>query len=152
MPPYWRALKNRMVLPERIETLLHRGEALAAELPRPRDGWRAWVWIKPMMKSGRTYAEALEEWTRTRVAQASYDGTISYFVVRYVELSEWHLDDRWYFDLDLAIKERPIVDKVTTASNQTELEHVLTQWLVDPTRLGSPSAADYPDPPQHSAA
>ena len=139
-----------MVLPESVQTSLHRGEALAAELPRPRDGWRAWVWIKPIMKAGRTYAETLEEWTKTRVAHSNYDDTISYFVVRYVELSEWHLDDRWYFDLDLAIKERPIVDKLMRASDDTALERVLSQWLADPSRLGSPSAADYPDPPLQS--
>ncbi len=150
MPLDRRELNNSMALPENVQTLLHRGEPLAAELPMPREGWRAWVWIKPVMKAGRTYAQTLEEWTRTGVARASYDETISHFIVRYVELSEWHLDDRWYFDLDLAIRDRPIVDRSTTASNEMELEQMLSQWLSDPTRLESPSAVDYPDPPRPS--
>lgn len=136
-----------MALPQRVNDLLHRGEVLAAEVPSERDGWRAWICVKPVMKAGRTYAQAIEEWTRTGMAEASYDDTIAHFIVRYVELSDWHLDDRWYFDLDLATKERPIVDELTTASDDMDLERWLKQWLPDAAGLQAPSAVDYPDPP-----
>lgn len=74
-----------MALPQRVKDLLHRGEVLAAEVPSERDGWRAWICVKPVMKAGRTYARAIEEWTRTRVADDSYDDTIAHFIVRYVK-------------------------------------------------------------------
>ena len=60
--------------------------------------------------------------------------------------------DRWYFDLDLAIKERPIVDEWTTASDDTDLERLLKQWLPDASALQAPAAVDYPDPPAVSSA
>ena len=94
------------------------------------------------MKAGRSYAQAIEEWTRTRVAEGSYDDTIAHFIVRHVQLSDWHLDDRWYFDLDLAIKERPIIDEWTTATDETDLVRLLKQWLPDATGLQAPSAID----------
>lgn len=86
-------------------------------------GGDAWICVKPV--AGRTYAQAIEEWTRTGLAKASYDDTIAHFIVRYFELSDWHLYDRWYFDLDLAIKEQPIVDELTTASDDMDLERLL---------------------------
>ena len=144
--------ESAMALPQTVQALLHRGEVLAAELPARRDGWRAWICVKPVMKDGRTYAQAIEEWTRTRVAETLYDDTIAHFIIRYVELSEWHLDVRWYFDLDLAIRELPIVDEWTTASDETDLERLLGRWLPDAIRLQAPAAVDYPDPPVAWAA
>jgi hypothetical protein len=141
-----------MVLPQKVKDLFHRGEVLAAEVTAERAGWRAWICVKPIMNAGRTYAQAIEEWTRTGVAEVAYDDTISHFIVRHVELSEWHLDDRWYFDLDLAIKERPIVDEWTTAADDTALEHLLKRWLPYADVLQAPRSVDYPDPPIVSAA
>src|SRR4028119_398647 len=109
-----------MRLPSTVYTLLHRGQELAAEVPCTRPDWRAWVWVCPIMKSGKTYAQVQEERTRTRLA-SSYDDTIAHFQIRYVELSSWHLADEWVNDLDVAIKERPIVDKIFQVDDERAL-------------------------------
>ena len=53
------------------------------------------------------------ECTLKGVASGFYDETIVRFQVRYVELSDWHLADSWFFDLDIAIEQRPIIGQQT---------------------------------------
>src|SRR5205085_234262 len=97
-----------MAIPPEMLSLLRQGEALAARAPALREGWSAWVWVRPLMRGGRTFRDAVRDWTLSRAASAPYDEEIERFEVRYVELSDWHLDDRWLMDLDVAIRERPI--------------------------------------------
>ncbi|RYG75341.1 hypothetical protein EON80_01015 [bacterium] len=135
-----------MSVPSSIATLLHRGKALAAEVHCQRPDWRAWVWVQPVMKNGKTLAQAQEEWTRTRSATL-YDDTIDFYRIRYVELSQWHLSDEWFWDLDIAIKERPIVDENRIAESEAALEEILSVWLPELSQLTTPGSVDYPDPP-----
>jgi hypothetical protein len=122
------------------------GESLEAEVTASRPGWRAWVVVEPVMRGGRSYKQALEEWTPTRVHATPYDPTIQWLEVRYVELSEWHLDERWRWDLDLAIRERPTIDQTARATTMDELERMLEARQVDPDTLCELRASDYPDP------
>ncbi len=98
------------------------------------------------MKSGKTYAQVRAEWTRTRLA-SFYDGTILCYQIRYVELSDWHLADEWAADLDVAIEQRPIIDKTMDVEDEATLVEVLSAWLSDLSQLQSPSAVHYPYPP-----
>jgi hypothetical protein len=98
------------------------------------------------MLCGTTYAQMREEWTRERRAAGRYDDTIDFFRVRYVELTEWHL--AWDWDLDLAIRERPILDIDEIATTEEELERILARWLRDPAQLRAPASVHYPDPPR----
>ena len=136
-----------MALPVQVQNAFREGRALAAEIASPRAGWRAWVYVEPSMRGGKTYAEVLQEWTASREAGAAYDPAVAGYTIRYVELSDWHLSEEWYFDLDIAIRQRPIVDITIEVANDTELEGEITKWLDDVSLLRSPSAVDYPDPP-----
>ncbi len=98
------------------------------------------------MKSGKTYAQVQAEWTRTRLA-SSYDDTIARYQIRYVELSDWHLADEWAADLDIAIEQRPIIDKTMEVESEDALVETLSAWLSDLSQLQSPSAVHYPYPP-----
>ena len=82
-----------MAFPSDVATLLHQGHTLAARSSW-REGWHAWAWVRPVMRCGSTFREAVEEWSRTRQSDGAYDDCIERFQVRYVELSDWHLDDR----------------------------------------------------------
>ena len=111
-----------------------------------REDWRAWVWVRPHMKLGKTLGQVQAEWTRTRVA-APYNDTIARYEVRYVELSEWHLADEWANDLDIAIEQRPIVDKTFEVEDEGALVEALSQWLPDLGQLRNPALVQYPYPP-----
>jgi hypothetical protein len=131
-----------MSLPPRISRTLHRGEELAAEVRASRPGWRGWVHVRPIMRCGRSFQDVLEEWTRTREAREPYDDTIDLFRVRYVELTDWHI--AWDWDIDLAIRERPILELEEVATTEEELEQILSRWLPDLSRLRWPGAARFP--------
>jgi hypothetical protein len=137
-----------MTLAPEIMALLHQGRTLAARAIPRRKGWHAWIWVRPLMRCGRTFQQAIEEWTRTRHAAAQYDGTIQRFQVRYVELSDRHLEDRWFRDMDLAIRERPVVDEWQEVTTEVELAELLTSWGVDSCSLDDPMKVNYPDPPR----
>ncbi len=135
-----------------VMALLHQGCTLAARVPARREGWRAWVWLRPVMRCGRTFREAVREWTRTRYATGSYDEGIDRFQVRYVELSEWHLEERWILDMDIAIRERPIVDEWREVVTETELTELLAVWGVESGSLDDPARVNYPNPPRGKVA
>src|SRR5687768_15777960 len=121
-----------MRLPISVHTALHQGLELAAEIPCSRSGWHAWVWVRPILKCGKTLAQVQAEWTRTRLASRyDYDDTIERFEIRYAELSDWHLADEWATDLDLAIEQRPIVDNTTEVVDEAALVEVVSVWLSD---------------------
>jgi hypothetical protein len=141
-----------MALPPEVLALLRQGRILAARVPARQEGWHAWVWVRPVMRCGRTFQDAVREWTRTRSAAGSHDETIDGFEVRYVELSDWHLDDQWLWDLDLAIRERPIVDEWRVIIAEAELAQLLAIWGVESESLDDPIRVDYPHPPMGKAA
>jgi hypothetical protein len=133
-------------LPHHIETQLKKGKDLASRVFCERDGWHAWVWVHPVMKSGQTWKQVQEERSRTRQA-IPYDDTIALYQVRLVELSDWHLTDEWLLDLDIAIQERPIVDENWEAPDVESLIKILFGLSVNFSRLRVPAAVDYPEPP-----
>ncbi|HMZ80975.1 MAG TPA: hypothetical protein PLL06_14835 [Acidobacteriota bacterium] len=67
------------------------------------------------------------------VASGFYDETIVRFQVRYVELSDWHLADSWFFD---------------EAKDRIELVQLLSRWITDLNALKPAFAVRYPYPPQ----
>lgn len=137
-----------MALPSEITALLLQGHTLAARVPLGREGWHAWAWVRPVMRCGHGFQEAVQDWTRTRQASGPYDDRIERFQVRYVELSDWHLDDRWFLDMDIAIHERPIRDDWREVSTEAEVAEVLAAWGVDSSLLDHPARVGYPDPPR----
>jgi hypothetical protein len=72
-----------MSLPIKIKTALQQGNPLWAEAITNIAGWNAWVQIHPIMRGGRTYRQALDEWTSNRQANEPYDNTISSYNVVY---------------------------------------------------------------------
>ncbi len=137
-----------MALPSEIAMLLHQGRTLAVRVNVAREGWHAWAWVRPVMRCGSTFREAVEGWSRTRQSDGAYDDVIERFQVRYVELSDWHLDDRWFWDMDLAIRERPITDDWREVATEEELTQLLVGWGVDVSLLSEPTQVGYPDPPR----
>lgn len=131
---------------DEILSLLREGRALAARVAVNQCDWSAWVYILPIMRGGRTLSQAREEWTRERLA-TPFDGTIEYFNVRRVELYNWHLDDSRFFDLDDAIRERPITDIQQRADSQAALEEWLQKNGVERDSLADPAMVGYPYPP-----
>lgn len=67
----------------KIKTALQKGNPLWAEAITNIAGWYAYVEIHPIMRGGRTYIQALDEWTSTRQANEPYDNTISSYNVVY---------------------------------------------------------------------
>ncbi len=126
------------MLPVEILTTLRYGEALAASVPASRAGWRAWVYVRPRFADSDT---------RTVFPLPMNDDTSVRFSARRVELSEWHLDERWYWDMDIAIRERPILDQTFECENEIELEKQLLAWSCKPASLKLPHHVGYPEPP-----
>jgi hypothetical protein len=100
------------------------------------------------MRCGRTFKEAVHEWTRVGCASGPYDDTIERFQARYVEPSDWHLEDRWYWDMDVAIRPRPIVDEWREVVTEAQLAELLVAWGVDGSSLDHPERVHYPNPPR----
>ncbi len=112
-----------MALPEHILNRLHLGGDIAAEVPATQAEYHAWVYVEPLMET--SFQEARERWTRERRYQP-FDFSLKGFFVRYIELSEWHLE--WGYDLDHALRKRPTIDLQMCARDEQALEHVLSQW------------------------
>lgn len=137
-----------MPLPLKVDNALRLGQNLAAIVTTTRPDWHGWVWVNPVMKIGKTYAQYVSECTLKGVASGFYDETIVRFQVRYVELSDWHLADSWFFDLDVAIEQRPIIDESYEAKDRIELVQLLSRWITDLNALKPAFAVRYPYPPQ----
>jgi hypothetical protein len=99
------------------------------------------------MRCGLTYHEQLEEWTRTREALGRYDDEIASFTVRYTELSDWHLQPKWEWDLDISMSDRPVEDWFVAIPDKSTLVKFLALRLSDLNELRTPAEVDYPDPP-----
>lgn len=134
-----------MELPDELRYPLHQGEKLATEVAA-QPGSRAWVWVRPIMASGKTFAEALAAWNFSRRASESYDDSVVLFQVRRIELSEWHLSYLPY-DLDSALEQRPAPDEVVEVASENQLAEILSRWVGDLSRLKAPHLVEYPEPP-----
>jgi hypothetical protein len=134
-----------MPLPQRLKNAMHNGEDQAVRLPDPRPGWRAWVWVRPWMKSGKTYAQVRAEWSLRRVTPQRYDPTVESYTVRYLELSEWHIAQD--LEIDRAMAHQPVEDIQIEVKDEAELEQVLSRWVPDLSHFRSPRAVRYPNPP-----
>ena len=136
-----------MHLPYHLKAILRTGNQVVAPVPIDRRGWYAWIWVSPKMRSGLTYRQQLEEWTRTRLADGMYDDIIESFQIRYTELSEWHLQEKWAWDLDAAMKERPVEDWILEVRDEDTLLRVLMSRLRHLDDLKRPDQVSYPFPP-----
>ena len=130
-----------MVLPLPILNRLHLGGDIAAEVQATQVGYRAWVYAQALMKT--SFHKAREHWMRQRQYQPA-DFSIKGYYVRYIELSQWHLE--WGYDLDYALKERPTIDLQMCVRDEQALEGLLSQWCHDFSTLGLPDS--YSDPPR----
>lgn len=130
-----------MALPQPILNHLHLGGDIAAEVQATRAEYRAWVYAQALMET--SFQKARERWTRERQYEP-IDLSIKGYYVRYIELSEWHLE--WGYDLDYALKERPTIDLQMCVRDEQALEDILSQWCHDFSTLGLPQS--YPDPPR----
>jgi len=129
-----------MALPQSILNRLHLGGDIAAEVPASQAEYRAWVYAQPLMET--SFQKARERWTRERRFEP-VDFSIQGYYVRYIELSEWHLE--WGFDLDRALERRPTIDLQMCVRDEEALESLLSQWCHNFSTLGLPR--DYPYPP-----
>lgn len=130
-----------MTFPIPILNRLRLGGSIAAEVPATRDEYRAWVYVRPIVQT--PFQKAREQWTRERQYQP-VDFAVQGFVVRYIELSAWHL--AWdEDDLDLALKERPTIDLQLCVRDEQALEVVVAQWCHDVSTFSLPHLA--PEPP-----
>lgn len=130
-----------MALPLRILNRLRLGGDIAAEIQATQAYYRAWIYAQPLQE--RTFQAARKRWT----LQGQYtpvDFTIRGYYVRYIELSEWHLE--WDDDLDYALQQRPTIDVQLCVRDEQALELLLSQWCQDFSILGLPQ--NYPDPPK----
>lgn len=130
-----------MLIPQHILNRLHLGGDIAAEVQATQSEYRAWVYVQPLMEV--SFQEARKRWTLERRDQP-FDFTVKGFFVRYIELSEWHLERS--DDLDYALRERPTIDLQVCVRDEQTLEHLLSQWCRDFSTLGLPQ--NYPDPPR----
>ena len=136
-----------MPLPKHIENFLHRGLDLAAKVQTKRAGWSAWIFVHPNMKSGLTYSQQLEEWTRTREARGPYDDAIASFTVRYTELSDWHLQPEFEWDMAIAMSQRPVEDWFLSIPDKDTLANFLESRIGHLDALRFPREVNYPQPP-----
>lgn len=128
-----------MALPQQILNRLHLGGDIAAEVPASQAEYRAWVYVQPLMET--SFQKARERWTRERQYEP-VDFSIKGYYIRYIELSEWHLE--WDYDLDHALKMRPTIDLQMCVRDEEALEQLLSQWCQNFSMLGLPQS--YPDP------
>lgn len=128
-----------MSLPAGIRNTLRYGESLAATVPPLHSGWHAWVYVEPQIND-------TQDNTRFPLP-LNKDARIK-FSVRRVEISDWHLHDRWGWDMDVAIAERPILDEFIHAADEAALERVLAEWSCNPSDLKLPDQVGYPYPPR----
>lgn len=134
-----------MQLPVRVQNALRLGRDLAAEAPPQREGWRAWVHLRPVL-DGPGFDAEREAWTMERKGHR-YDSAPARFVLRRVELSTWHLQEEWAADLDVAMVQRPVPDETRVVEAESDVAAALAEWGVDPGALRPPAAVDYPEPP-----
>jgi hypothetical protein len=132
-------------LPAKIRNAFRLGIDLAARLPEPREGCFAWLWVQPIMKSGKTHAQVLNEWSLTGEASGPYDDTVARYLVRYVELTNWHIAQG--YEMDWAMGQRPVTDIRIEVEDEGQLVEVLGRWLADLHELRATNIADYPYPP-----
>ena len=123
-----------MTLPSEVRNTLRYGESMAAEVPAKRDGGRAWVFVQPRSPN------------ETPEFPLTINGDCSSlrFYARRFELSEWHLNARWYLGIDLAVQQRPIHDAEIEVRDEDELARQLHAWCCDPAELRLPELVDYP--------
>lgn len=126
------------MLPDQTRNTLRYGEPMAAVVPPVRAGWRAWVYVVPKLKNPNA--------SRGFPLPLNNDEDLEY-TVRRVELSDWHLDDKWAWDMDLAIAQQPILDEVVTVQDDDSLAAILGRWSCDPVALRAVSLVNYPYPP-----
>src|SRR5579884_1902994 len=129
-----------MSLPQHILNRLHLGGDIAAEVQAMQAEYRAWIYAEPLVET--SFQQARKRWTREREYQP-VDFSIKGYYVRYIELSEWHLE--WGYDLDYALRKRPTIDLQMCVRDEQALERLLSQWCHDFSALGLPQG--YPDPP-----
>jgi hypothetical protein len=130
-----------MAFPQPILSRLHLGGDIAAEVQATQPEYWAWVYVRPLMKT--SFPKARERWTRERQYQP-VDFSIKGYYIRYIELSQWHLE--WGYDLDYALRERPTIDLQMCVRDEDALEQILSQWCHDFSTLGLPQS--YPEPPE----
>lgn len=130
-----------MALPMRVLNRLRLGGSIEAEVPASQAEYYAWVYIQPLV--GISFQQARERWTLERCYQP-FDLSPKGFFVRYIELSEWHLE--WEDDIDYALEERrPMIDLQMCVWDEEALALLVSQWCHDFSTLRVPRS--YPDPP-----
>lgn len=129
------------MLPPTVLNTLRYGEALATKVDVKRPGWTGWIFVEP-----RFATPSPSKQFPLPINDTSHAVRYS---VRRIEMSEWHLDERWALDLDKAIEQRPIVDEIVESADEEELERALCRWSCDPESLNLASAVQYPHPPRN---
>jgi hypothetical protein len=127
-----------MVIPLKVWNRLRRGydDDVAAEVPATRPGFRAWVYITPIrdLKMGN--------WGALHPPDVN-GRTLAGFVVRRLEVSEecmpYIYESNWFLD-------KPSTrDEIVTASDESQLEGIVSSWLDDNTDLRDPTVVSCPN-------
>jgi len=126
-----------------VQTALRLGHDLAAKVPSIAPEGTAWVWIQPIMRSGKAYRDLLDEWTLRHEAREGYDDTILRYRVRLLDLSSWNEEEDNTYAIDHVERSRAIRDEKSEVEDTVALEQWLTQYLSDLTLLRMPSSVEY---------
>ena len=132
-----------MALPLRVLNAFRFGHSLAAEVKPRKPGARAWVRVKPVLQSGETERRVRERWTLARRADGPYDGTISRYLVRYLELESWNPKVDFGYDLDYMLRDRTLQDESIELEDDASLEGWLSHHLADLSVLRHPTSVEY---------
>jgi hypothetical protein len=132
-----------MALPLRVQNAFRYGHSLAAEVTPRKPGARAWVRVKPILRGGKTEQQVREGWTLTRQADAPYDGTVSKYLVRYLELTSWNAAVDYDYGMEYRVRQRTLHDEEIEVSEEASLIDWLSRYVTDLDMLRKPEAVDY---------
>jgi hypothetical protein len=136
------------MIPTRVVNTLNLGRAVAAKVDTGEPGWTAWLFIRGIAESARTWDAISKAWTLDRTATQPFEPP-SAFVVRYTRLSDAHLalPDA----LDLTMRTDPPEDWIVVAPDLDAVERISSRFLDDLDTLRPPANVDYPEPPPQFA-
>lgn len=131
-----------MALPIRVRNAFRMGHKLVARVAGACPDGQAWVYVEPIMRSGKAFRAVLIEWTLKRIVREPYDDTILKYRVRYVELFFWDPDDVSFYDDEWEDRNRGDRNERAEFEDEDALEQWLSRYLSDLALLRMPGRLD----------
>lgn len=135
-----------MLIPQEMLARLYMGRLVAAELPVPQPGFRAFVVVLPQVPDLRTQPEAWAEgdWDNRLYREPTLRSPsfIRGYEVRYLLHHAKYTNSEWGWDYDHVLADKTTRVQRMFVEREDEVEAAVTKWLPDVVGLQAPGNFD----------